>query len=86
MSCQDFRMDKILKALNKFNRKEQDKIKSVLVKINKNQVSVLDVKKLKGRDDIYRVRSGKIRIIYRQKDGVIKLLAIERRSDITYNV
>jgi len=79
-------MDKILKALNKFNRKEQDKIKSVLVKINKNQVSVLDVKKLKGRDDIYRVRSGKIRIIYRQKDGVIKLLAIERRSDITYNV
>ena len=86
MSCQDYRMDKILKALSKFNPKEQEKIKNILVKINKNQVSVLDMKKLKGRDDIYRVRSGRIRIIYRQKDGAIKLLAIERRSDVTYNI
>lgn len=78
-------MDKITKALNKFSVKEQEKIKKILLKIKNNQVSVLDVKKLKGRDDIFRVRSGKIRIIYRQKDVGIKLLAIEKRSDITYN-
>ena len=44
----------------------------------------LDLKKLKGRNDIYRIRKGKIRIIYRVDNKQIYLLAIERRSENTY--
>ena len=42
-------------------------------------------KKLKGRDDIFRVRKGSLRIIYRtDAKGKIFVLAIERRREDTY--
>ena len=77
-------VDKITKALNKFSAKEKELVKNLLLKINKNNVSGLDVKKLKGRSDIYRVRKGKIRIIYRIDDSQVYLLAIEKRDENTY--
>jgi mRNA-degrading endonuclease RelE of RelBE toxin-antitoxin system len=78
-------VDKITKALNKFTQKEKDLVKSLLLKINKNNFEGLDLKKLKGRNDIFRVRKGKIRIIYRIDREQIYLLVIEKRSDNTYN-
>ena len=92
-------VDKITKALNKFSAKEKELVKNLLLsaafqrtvrgmiplnQINKNNVSGLDVKKLKGRSDIYRVRKGKIRIIYRIDDSQVYLLAIEKRDENTY--
>lgn len=80
-------MDKIAKALEKFNTDERNKIKTMLFKINRGVFGGLDVKKLKGHDNIFRVRKGKIRIIYRidQKNNNIYILTVERRSDNTYN-
>jgi mRNA-degrading endonuclease RelE of RelBE toxin-antitoxin system len=78
-------MDKIQKALAKLSDSERLKIKIVLEKINSGIVIGLDLKKLKGRDDVYRVRIGKIRIIYRQVGDKIFILAVERRNDNTYN-
>ena len=61
-------------------------MKEILVKLKGQQFRGLDMKKLKGRDDIFRVRKGKIRIIYRiDSDSQIFVLAIEKRSDTTYN-
>lgn len=78
-------MDKIAKALRKLSTKEQKTIKALLLKVKSGQLSGLDIKKLKDRDDIYRVRKGDLRIIFhRANDGVIKILALERRSDTTY--
>lgn len=46
----------------------------------------LDVKKLQGRNDIYRVRKGMFRIIFRKIPNVENaIIAVERRSDTTYN-
>jgi hypothetical protein len=78
-------MDKIQKVLAKITDNERLKIKIVLEKINSGTVNGLDLKKLKGRDDVYRVRIGKIRIIYRQLGDKIFVLAVERRNDNTYN-
>jgi len=77
-------MDKINKALNKLSLKERRVVKVLLEKIGTGTTSDLDVKKLKGRDDIFRVRKGKLRIIYRKKNERIFILAIERRNDTTY--
>lgn len=77
-------VDKIIKSLSKFTQKEKDLVKKLLLKINKNNVAGLDLKKLKGRDDIYRVRKGKIRIIYRIDNKQVYLLTIERRNENTY--
>ena len=58
-------MDKIAKSLNRLNSKEKVIVKNILLKIKNGHLDHLDVKKLKGRNDIFRVRKGKIRIIYR---------------------
>ncbi len=79
-------MDKIEKALNKLSDKEKKIVQTILEQLHNKQLRNLDIKKLKGRNDIYRVRKGKIRIIYRIDDlGKIFILAIERRTDTTYN-
>jgi len=78
-------MDKIQKALQRLNKKERKQIKKLITQIQAGFFKNLDIKKLKGRDDIYRVRKGKLRIIYRiDKDGQTFILAIERRSEKTY--
>ena len=79
-------MDKISKALDKLSAKEREVIKNILLKIRDNFFTGLDLKKLKNKDNIFRVRKGKIRIIFKMKKGEqISILTIERRSDKTYN-
>jgi len=78
-------MDRIEKALAKLNEKERKRLKSVLVRILAGRLGGLDVKKLKGRDDIFRVRKGDLRVMYRMdKRKGISILAVERRSEQTY--
>ncbi len=76
--------EKIEKVLKKLTEKERKVIKSALVKIQNKKIKDLDVKKLKGRDDIFRARKGKIRIVFRKIDENILILSVERRSDKTY--
>lgn len=78
-------MDKISKALAKLNQPEKKVVVDILKKIENNNVIGLDLKKLKGYANIYRVRSGKLRIIYRiDNQDKIFLVSIERRNDNTY--
>ena len=78
-------MDKISKALKKFSPKEKEKIKEILLKLKNNSLNRFDIKKLKGSDDIFRIRKGDIRIIYKiNKNNDLFILTVERRSDNTY--
>lgn len=80
-------MDKIQKALNKLSVREREQIKTILKQIKYGKIENLDIKKLKGRDDIYRVRKGRTRILYKiNPNGDVSILVIERRSDTTYNL
>ena len=78
-------MDKIEKALLRLNKKERKQIKQILTKLNSGNCAGLGVKKLKGRNDIFRVRKGNFRIIYRLEGREIFILAVERRREDTYN-
>lgn len=78
-------MDKIRKAISKLSPEEQAIVKSLLNKILQADFKDLELKKLKGYDNLFRVRKGKIRIIFNQEKDGIKILAVERRSDHTYN-
>ncbi len=78
-------MDKISKVLKKLSSKEREQVKTIMVKLNLGQFKNLDIKKLKGRDDVYRVRKGGLRIIYRIHNDRLDILAIQRRSDTTYS-
>lgn len=77
-------MDKIKKALSKLNTKERALVKSILVRLYNDKLLGMDLKKLQGHKDIFRIRKGNIRIIYQQNDGDISILTIERRSEKTY--
>ncbi len=78
-------VDKIQKALNKFSEKEKRMVNGLLLKIKAGNVNGLNIKKLKGYCNIFRIRKGKNRIIYRIENNQIFILAIERRSDKTYS-
>lgn len=77
-------MDKITKVLRKLTPKERERIKQILRQLNSRDINGLDIKKLKGRNDIFRLRRGDIRIIYRLTEKEIFILAIERRNEKTY--
>lgn len=77
-------MDKIDKALQKFSAKERKQIKQVLNRLYSKRFQGLDIKKLKAREDIFRVRKGDLRIIYRLDNDDIFILAIDRRREDTY--
>jgi len=79
-------MDKISKALRRLTAKEREKIKETLVKIKTGDFFGLDLKKLNDREDVFRVRKGNLRIIFRaDKNKKIFILAVERRNDNTYS-
>jgi len=77
-------MDKIKKALSILRVKEKERIKEILVKITNNDFKNLDIKGLRERKGIFRVRKGKFRIFLHKTENSIKILAIERRNSKTY--
>jgi mRNA-degrading endonuclease RelE of RelBE toxin-antitoxin system len=79
-------MDAIQKALKKFSAKERMQVKEILAKLASDHTQGLDIKKLQGRSDIFRVRKGDIRIVYRKNGKAIFILLIERRNEKTYNL
>ncbi len=80
-------MDKIDKTLQKLNSKERAWVKEILECLSSGKLEGLAVKKLKGREDIFRIRKSDIRIIYRvDENDKVFILSIERRSEGTYKI
>lgn len=77
-------MDKIDKALNKFSAKEKLEVKDIFLKIKSGNLKELNIKKLRGRNDVFRVRKGNLRVIYRTEESKIFILSVGRRSESTY--
>ena len=77
-------MDKIQKALQKLSEKERALVKNILLRLESGNFIGLDMEKLKGHKDIFRVRKGDLRILFILRDKTISILAIERRSEKTY--
>jgi len=75
-------MDKISKFLLKLKKKERDNLLKVLKKISILDLDGLDIKKLKNLSNYFRVRVGKVRIIFEKS----KKKAIIRKVDFRNNV
>ncbi len=77
-------MDKLSKLLKKIAQKERGHLKDTLTKLLSGDTASLDIKKLKGVEDIYRARIGNLRIIFKKEKGDIRVLDVGRRDDNTY--
>jgi len=78
--------DRIQKVLAKLSKKERQKLIELIELITAGRFSGMDTKKLKGHTGAYRVRKGTFRIIFTLTDNHdIRIIAVERRTDTTYN-
>ncbi len=60
--------DRIQKALRKISEKERRAVEQLISRILRGDFLHLDIKKLQGSDDVYRVRKGNLRIIFQKKE------------------
>ena len=77
-------MDKIDKALNELIFKEKGRIKNIIKALQLGRFDNLDIKKLKGFQDVFRVRKGRLRIVYQLLGRKIIILKIDKRKKDTY--
>jgi mRNA interferase RelE/StbE len=77
-------MDKVSKAIQKINSKDALKIADTLELLLTNKVEGLDIKKLKGHTDIFRIRVQTYRIIFKRDTDTIQILYIGKRNEKTY--
>lgn len=78
-------MDKIEKALKKLTEKERQIVKEILTRLIDNNIIGINLEKMKGEKDIFRIRKSRIRIIYRVNiNNQIFILKIDRRNEKTY--
>lgn len=78
------RMDKIFKFLQKRNKDERLKLLAVIRLISENNLENLDIKKLKGSENIFRVRVGRFRVIFEKSKKENIICSIAKRDDQTY--
>jgi mRNA-degrading endonuclease RelE of RelBE toxin-antitoxin system len=76
--------DKIKKLLAKLSAKEREIVKLLILRVKLNDIEGLDIKQLQGHSDLFRVRKGQIRIVYRKTPTEFLIVRIDRRNEQTY--
>lgn len=79
-------MDKIQKFLAKLTKKQRKEIIAIWQKIVQDDVTNLKPKKLAGFSNYYRIRSGNLRMVYKQEEGKNILINIAYRKDAYKNL
>lgn len=77
-------MPALKKLLSRFNREDRIILENLIEKIISLNWRGLNIKKLQGYDDIFRLRKGKNRIIFYKRKVGISIINIERRNEKTY--
>jgi mRNA-degrading endonuclease RelE of RelBE toxin-antitoxin system len=75
-------MDKIQKFLQRLSSKEKDTLEIMIQDIKHNTTQHMDIKKLVGKDNLYRVRKWNIRIIYRSTLDGNMIINIDYRWNV----
>jgi mRNA-degrading endonuclease RelE of RelBE toxin-antitoxin system len=79
-------VDKIEKFLKKLSVQERDSVQRIIEKILSNNTYNLDIKQLKGEQNLFRVRKGSLRIVFLKDGADIRSIFIGRRDENTYKL
>lgn len=77
-------MDKIDKFIRKLSQLQRAQVVFIIERIRDSDISGLDVKKLQGRENEFRVRKGEIRIIFKRINTGFCVTDIQWRGSKTY--
>lgn len=75
-------MDKIYKFLEKLSKKQRMLILSIFEDLKILNLANYDVKALKGKPGMFRLRQGSIRVIFAKMNGKGIVIAVGFRKDI----
>ena len=79
-------MPTLRKLLSKFSKEDRLILEHIIDRMISLSWDNLDIKKLKRYQDIFRVRKGKLRIIFIKTGKNISVINIERRKETTYKL
>lgn len=77
-------MDQIKKLLQKIRSKDKLILEETFDLVISRKTDFLDIRKLKGWDNYYRVRKGDYRIIFYMDDDYVKIIFVGNKDDNTY--
>ncbi len=78
-------MDKVNKFFQKLSAKERAKFLAIKKQIKAGNFENVDIKSIKSKSDLFRVRLGRYRLVFAgKKSGKIELLKIVKRDEQTY--
>jgi len=75
-------MEKSVKFIKKLNSKKRKILFQVCLDIHNLNLDHLDVKKMQGKKNRFRVRVGKARIIFKKQDDRGVVLGVGSRGDV----
>lgn len=78
-------MDKIQKFLEILSKKERTQLARILANIRLWKIGAYDVKPLKGHKGVFRLRKGKIRIVFAKGEKIDIIINIDYRKDAYKN-
>jgi mRNA-degrading endonuclease RelE of RelBE toxin-antitoxin system len=76
--------DKIKKALAKLSAKDREIVKLLILRIKLNDTIGLNISQLKGHADLYRVKKGRLRIVYFKNENEFRIIKMDLRNEKTY--
>ena len=76
--------DAIAKYLKKLSQKEREILLGIVQRILSDDWAGLDIKRLVGKKDLFRVRSGNSRIVFEKVNNEIMVIQMGKRSESTY--
>jgi len=76
--------DKIKKLLAKLTSNERELVKLLILRLKLNDTIGLDIKQLEGHSDLFRVRKGRLRIVFRKTLSEFLIARTDRRNEKTY--
>lgn len=77
-------MDKLTKLYKTLSPKERLLVAKAFSLLIAGDFQALDIKKLKGVEDVYRARIGRIRVIFHKEGSAVEILDVSRRNENTY--
>ena len=80
-------MDQPSKFLHTLSEKERGRIERVWARVLRGDIAGLQVRKLKGFNTLFRIKIGRIRIIFVRDGGTPPIIIrIAHRADTTYHI
>jgi mRNA-degrading endonuclease RelE of RelBE toxin-antitoxin system len=77
-------VDRLTKSLRRLARKDRRMADQLVSKLIDGDFGHLKIKKLRGIDNVFRARKGRVRVVYRLYGRRVIILDVDLRSDTTY--